>query len=379
MIAPFQLLLPGRILFGRGEAAKTAGLAAAFGPRVLLVHGRDAGRAAWLRADLDRVGSGVQALTCATEPDLPMLEAALARGRVFAPDVVIGLGGGAVLDLAKTLAALIPATGAVADHLEGVGQGLPLTQGPLPFIAVPTTSGTGAEATKNAVINVPAQRRKVSLRDDRMMARLAIVDPALTDSCPRGVTLASGLDALTQVIEPYLCNRANPGTDALARAAIPMALAALPALMQGEDAAARDAMAWVSLSGGIALANAGLGAVHGLAGVIGGMTGAAHGAICGTLLPFVIAANRAAVPPGPIAERLAEVDALLSAAFGGGPGAEALHRWSRRNGLPGLSALGLDAGDHARVAAAAVAASSMKANPVVLSEADLQGILRAAG
>jgi len=379
MIPPFQLLLPGRILFGRGEAAKTAGLAAGFGPRVLLVHGRDAGRAAWLRADLDRVGSGVQALTCATEPDLPMLEAALARGRVFAPDVVIGLGGGAVLDLAKTLAALIPATGAVADHLEGVGQGLPLTQGPLPFIAVPTTSGTGAEATKNAVINVPAQRRKVSLRDDRMMARLAIVDPALTDSCPRGVTLASGLDALTQVIEPYLCNRANPGTDALARAAIPMALAALPVLMQGEDAAARDAMAWVSLSGGIALANAGLGAVHGLAGVIGGMTGAAHGAICGTLLPFVIAANRAAVPPGPVAGRLAEVDAMLSAAFGGGPGAEALHRWSRRNGLPGLSALGLDARDHASVAAAAVAASSMRANPVVLSEAALQAVLRAAG
>jgi len=379
MIPPFQLLLPGRILFGRGEAAKTAGLAAGFGPRVLLVHGRDAGRAAWLRADLDRAGSGVQALTCATEPDLPMLEAALAQGRVFAPDVVIGLGGGAVLDLAKALAALIPARGAVEDHLEGVGQGLPLTRCPLPFIAVPTTSGTGAEATKNAVINVPAQRRKVSLRDDRMMARLAIVDPALTDSCPRGVTLASGLDALTQVIEPYLCNRANPGTDALARAAIPMALAALPVLMQGEDAAARDAMAWVSLSGGIALANAGLGAVHGLAGVIGGMTGAAHGAICGTLLPFVIAANRAAVPPGPVAGRLAEVDAMLSAAFGGGPGAEALHRWSRRNGLPGLSALGLDARDHASVAAAAVAASSMRANPVVLSEAALQAVLRAAG
>ena len=379
MIAPFQLLLPGRILFGRGEAAKTAGLAAGFGSRVLLVHGRDAARAAWLRADLDRAGCEVHAQTCGQEPDLPMLEAALAGARAFAPDVVIGLGGGAVLDLAKALAGLIPATGAVLDHLEGVGQGLPLTQSPLPFIAVPTTSGTGAEATKNAVIDVPAHRRKVSLRDDRMMARLAIVDPALTDGCPRGVTLASGLDALTQVIEPYVCNRSNPATDALARTAIPMALAALPALMQGEDTAARDAMAWVSLSGGIALANAGLGAVHGLAGVIGGVTGAAHGAICGTLLPFVIAANRAAVPAGPIAERLAEVDAMLSAAFGGGPGTEALHRWSRSHGLPGLSALGLDAGEHAGVAAAAAGASSMKANPVVLSGAVLQTILRAAG
>ena len=378
MIAPFQLLLPGRILFGRGEAAKTAGLAAGFGPRVLVVHGRDAARAAWLLADLNRAGCGVHALICAKEPDLPMLEAALAKARVFAPDVVIGLGGGAVLDLAKALAGLIPATGKVLDHLEGAGQGLPLSQNPLPFVAVPTTSGTGAEATKNAVIDVPAQRRKVSLRDDRMMARLAIVDPALTDGCPRGVTLSSGLDALTQVIEPYLCNRANPATDALVRAAIPMALAALPALMQGEDAGARDAMAWVSLSGGLALANAGLGAVHGLAGVIGGVTGAAHGAICGTLLPFVIAANRAAMPAGPVAERLAEVDAMLSTAFGGGPGTEALHRWSRRNGLPGLAALGLDAKDHGSVAAAAAGASSMKANPVVLSEAVLQAILRAA-
>ena len=378
MIAPFQLLLPGRILFGRGEAAKTAGLAAGFGPRVLVVHGRDAARAAWLLADLNRAGCGVHALICAKEPDLPMLEAALAKARVFAPDVVIGLGGGAVLDLAKALAGLIPATGKVLDHLEGAGQGLPLSQNPLPFVAVPTTSGTGAEATKNAVIDVPAQRRKVSLRDDRMMARLAIVDPALTDGCPRGVTLSSGLDALTQVIEPYLCNRANPATDALARAAIPMALAALPALMQGEDSGARDAMAWVSLSGGLALANAGLGAVHGLAGVIGGVTGAAHGAICGTLLPFVIAANRAAMPAGPVAERLAEVDAMLSTAFGGGPGTEALHRWSRRNGLPGLVALGLDAKDHGSVAAAAAGASSMKANPVVLSEAVLQAILRAA-
>ena len=378
MIAPFQLLLPGRILFGRGEAAKTAGLAAGFGPRVLVVHGRDAARAAWLLADLNRAGCGVHALICAKEPDLPMLEAALAKARVFAPDVVIGLGGGAVLDLAKALAGLIPATGKVLDHLEGAGQGLPLIQNPLPFVAVPTTSGTGAEATKNAVIDVPAQRRKVSLRDDRMMARLAIVDPALTDGCPRGVTLSSGLDALTQVIEPYLCNRANPATDALVRAAIPMALAALPALMQGEDAGARDAMAWVSLSGGLALANAGLGAVHGLAGVIGGVTGAAHGAICGTLLPFVIAANRAAMPAGPVAERLAEVDAMLSTAFGGGPGTEALHRWSRRNGLPGLAALGLDAKDHGSVAAAAAGASSMKANPVVLPEAVLQAILRAA-
>jgi alcohol dehydrogenase class IV len=378
VITPFQLLLPGRILFGRGEAAKATGFAAGFGPRSLVVHGRDAARAEGLIAGLRRAGQAVQTWTCGQEPDLPLLEAALAEARPFRPDAVIGIGGGAVLDLAKALAGLIPATGAVADHLEGLGQGLPLSHTPLPFIALPTTAGTGSEATKNAVIGIPAHRRKVSLRDDRLLARLAVVDPALTDGCPRAVTLASGLDALTQVIEPYVSPRANPATDALARAAIPVALDALKTLMRGEDAAARDAMAWASLSGGIALANAGLGAVHGLAGVTGGMTGAAHGAICGTLLPFVIDANRAAVPPGPVADRLAEVDALLSAAFGGGPGTAALHRWSRDSGLPGLTALGLEPADHAAVAASSARASSMKGNPVVLPDAVLRDILNAA-
>jgi alcohol dehydrogenase class IV len=378
LIAPFQLLLPGRVIFGRGEAAKAAGLVASFGARAIVVHGRDAARADWLLRDLSAVGVTVASLPCGREPDLPLLEGALATARAFRPDVVIGLGGGAVLDLAKALAGLVPQTSPVLDHLEGVGRGLPLTAAPLPFVALPTTSGTGSEATKNAVIDVPSHRRKVSIRDDRMMARVALVDPALTDGCPRGVTLASGLDALTQVIEPYVCARPNPATDALARAAIPEGLDALKRLMQSEDARARDTMAWVSLSGGIALANAGLGAVHGLAGVIGGMTGAAHGAICGTLLPFVIEANRAATPLGPLADRLAEVDALLSRAFGGGPGTALLHRWSREAGLPGLAALGLAEADHAEVAEMAMAASSMKANPAVLGRDALVGILRAA-
>jgi hypothetical protein len=193
------------------------------------------------------------------------------------------------------------------------------------------------------------------------------------------VTLASGLDALTQVIEPYLCARPNPATDALARAAIPKGAAALVRLMEAEDPAARDAMAWVSLSGGIALANAGLGAVHALAGVIGGMTGAAHGAICGTLLPFVLQANaRALSPSHPATARLAEVDGLLSAGFGGGPGSAALHDWSRRMGLPSLSALGLPADAHAAVAEAALTASSMRANPVPLRAEALRAVLAAA-
>ena len=225
---PFGITAPGRILFGRGEAAKAPALIRAFGSRVLVVHGANAARAAWLRIS----DAEVQALPCASEPTLTMLETSLRWTRGLGPQVVVGLGGGAVMDFAKALAALIPASGGPMDHLEVVGKGLPLKADPLPFIAVPTTAGTGAEVTKNAVIGLPDLGRKVSLRDDRMVARLAIVDPALTDYCPKAVTLASGLDAVTQVIEPFVSLKATPYTDALAGPAIGTGLEALMRLMQ---------------------------------------------------------------------------------------------------------------------------------------------------
>jgi alcohol dehydrogenase class IV len=279
-MTPFAIAAPPRILFGRGEAGKAPGLIAAFGPRGVVVHGAHPRRAAWLIDGLTGHGLKVQTIACAEEPTLLTVERAVADLRAFRPAWVVALGGGAVIDFGKALAALIPAPGGAMDHLEVVGKGLPLTADPLPFIALPTTAGTGAEATKNAVIGLPEYGRKVSLRDDRMMARLAIVDPALTDLCPRGVTLASGLDAITQVIEPYVSSRATPFTDALTAPAIEAGLPALMRLMQGEDQEARDTMAWVSLCGGLALANAGLGAVHALAGVIGGMTGRSAGCSC---------------------------------------------------------------------------------------------------
>jgi alcohol dehydrogenase class IV len=363
-MTPFAVALPGRIRFGRGTAAEAPGALAALGGRGVVVHGAGGARAA------------------PQEPTLAMLSGALDRGRPFRPDWVAAVGGGAALDLGKALAALLTATGDPTDHLEVVGRALPLPQPPLPFVALPTTAGTGAEATRNAVIGLPAHRRKVSLRDDRMLPRLALVDPALTDGCPRAVTLASGLDALTQVIEPFVSGRATPFTDALAGPAITTGLDALRRLMAAEDAAARDAMAWVSLCGGIALSNAGLGAVHGLAGVIGGMTGAPHGAICGVLLPHVLAANRAAAAPGSMArERLDAVHATIAAAFGTRPEAapQALARWAADAGLPPLSALGLQPRDHDEVTEGARTASSMQANPVALDGAALARVLAAAG
>ena len=375
----FSILQPGRILFGRGEAAKAAGLALGYGSRVLLVHGSDGPRADWLADALTAKGAEVQRHACHAEPTLPMLEEAVSAARGFAPQIVLALGGGAALDLGKALAALIPAPAGVMDHLEVVGKGLPLQAAPLPFIALPTTAGTGAEVTKNAVIGLPDHGRKVSLRDDAMIARVAIIDPALTDGCPRGVTLASGLDAVTQVIEPYVSCKATPYTDALTRPVIGSGLRAVMRLMEGEDAGARDQIAWTSLCGGLALANSGLGAVHGFAGVIGGMTGAAHGAICGTLLGPVLGMNRAR-STGTARLRLDEVCAILA----GELGCDAvdaplrLADWARAAGLPGLTALGLAPGDHADVAAASLVASSMKGNPVALGLSDLQGILETA-
>ena len=230
-LQPFSFLTATEIRFGRGTAVGAAAFLAARAGTVLLVQGANPERAEPLARALAGLGVIVQRFTCATEPDLPMIAAGLAFARAAQVQAVVALGGGAVIDAGKALAALIPATRPIMDHLEVVGLGLPLDQPPLPFVALPTTAGTGAEVTKNAVIGVPEARRKVSLRDSRMVPILAIVDPSLTDHCPRAVTLASGLDAITQVIEPYVCSRANPLTDALCADAIPRGLAALIQLM----------------------------------------------------------------------------------------------------------------------------------------------------
>lgn len=385
MANSFTFATATEVLFGRGQAARAADRISALGTRVLLVHGRDPARSEGLLRDLTGKGCAVMTCPVATEPDTAVIEAGVDAARAGKVGIVVAVGGGAVIDAGKAIAALVPATRPMLNHLEVVGLGLPLDHPPLPFVAIPTTAGTGAEVTRNAVIGVPEHRRKVSLRDARMLPELAIVDPALTDGCPAAITLASGLDAVTQVIEPYICTRANPLTDALCRDAIPRGLAALHRLMEEEDAEARDDMAWVSLCGGLALANAGLGAVHGLAGPLGGLTGAAHGAICGTLLPHVLIANRAAVSGDDIAaERLDEVGRWIGQVFGNrnvglAQAATMLADWSHAKGLTTLTGLGID--ESAQIAAADTAASSssMKANPANLSSAELREIMRAAG
>lgn len=378
LTALFSFSSPQAIHFGRGQSAQTAAIAATFGSAVLLIHGAQASRAQWLIAQCQTAGLTVQTLACPHEPSLPDVEQALGRLGSFRPDVVIGLGGGSVMDFAKALSALLPCKGPPLAYLEVVGDGRALDHAPIPMMALPTTAGTGAEVTKNAVISVPTHGIKVSLRDTRMVPAVAIVDPALMQGAPRRVALSAGLDAVTQVIEPYLSIKANIMTDALCLKAIPEGLRVLRTLVEDDATEAWDRMAWVSTCGGLALANAGLGAVHGFAGVIGGATQAPHGEICGALLPSVMQSHLQKAQAGTdIHARVCWVNSQIDTYFGA-DGIARLAEWSKAMGLRGLGDMGLLPADFASVAAASAGASSMKGNPFKLSEPELIEILQAA-
>lgn len=352
-----------------------------YGTGVVLVRGRSVPWVDEFEAELRALGCAVITLYSAGEPTVAAVEAALSAARPVKIDVVVAVGGGAVIDLGKAVAAMLPARAPLLDHLESVGSALPLAHDPLPFIAVPTTSGTGAEVTKNAVIAVPELGRKVSLRDDRMIPDIAIIDPALTDDAPLAQTLASGLDALTQVIEPYVSSRANPLTDALCRAAIPLGAQALTVLSQGENAQARDDMAYVSLCGGLALANAGLGAVHGLAGVLGGRFGAPHGLICGRLMGPILAANENRLTQtGADTTRFKDVATWLGQGMNQRPEDifDVLPRVLDQWGVARLGAWLTPQTALQDIAIEASGASSMKANPCVLEVEELVQAMRLA-
>jgi alcohol dehydrogenase class IV len=307
--------------------------------------------------------------------------AQLARRR--GTQAVIGIGGGSAIDAAKAIAALATNGGETRDYLEVVGSGLPITRAPLPVIAVPTTAGTGSEVTRNAVLTVPGAGIKVSLRSPLMLPRLAAVDPALTYDLPPPLTASTGLDALTQLVEPFLSPRANAMTDAFCREGMPRVARSLErAWRDGRDGPARADMAMASVFGGLALANAGLGAVHGLAAPIGGLVRAPHGAVCAALLPHVMGANvqalRAAGLGHPALERAAETGLLLAGRADADAAVAWLHDMAARLRVPRLGELGVNAADFAAIAAQAQRSSSMKGNPVALSDAQLVAILDAA-
>lgn len=371
-----------RVIFGRDSSNRLATEVSQFGTVALIVTGASKNRFSKLINGLSDAGISVEIISIAREPDLDWLRRKTENARTLNPDVVVGLGGGSAIDAAKALAAMIPNSGDVLQYLEVVGDGRKLDHAPCPMIAVPTTSGTGAEVTKNAVISVPEHRRKVSLRDDRMLPNLAIIDPALTIGLPIEVTASTGMDALTQVIEPYLSARANPMTDAICREGIARGAHALPKLLKGaENISLREDMSLTSVFGGMALANSGLGAVHGLAGVLGGWCSAPHGALCGRLLPPVLEINaRAVFEHGNtgLETRFRDVARWLTGHPELHSAVTHLEHLLKLGGVPSLTAMGLLEEDISKVAEAARLSSSMKGNPVPLNQLELEEVLRKA-
>jgi alcohol dehydrogenase class IV len=375
----FEFATAGRIMVGPGRAQELPGVLSGLGSRVLVVTGADPARHNTLLASLDRAAA---VFPVAAEPTVELVRAAVAVARAQDADVIAAIGGGSVIDTGKAVAMLLGNGGDPLDYLEVVGSGQAITRPAVPCVAVPTTAGTGAEVTANAVLAVPSHRVKASLRSPLMIPRVALVDPLLTVSCPPTVTAASGLDALTQCLEPFVSVQATPLTDGLAREGLRRAGTGLrAAYANGEDLAARADMAMCSLLGGISLANAKLGAVHGLAGVIGGTADVPHGLACAALLAPVIEANVRAARSSPsgadVLDRYTEAAGLLTRQSDAS--VEDGLSWIRETltllQVPGLAAFGLGPQQADDIAAKALVSSSMKGNPVSLSHADLKAIL----
>jgi alcohol dehydrogenase class IV len=374
----FEFATASRILFGEGTLLQVPAAAAPMGRRALLVTGASPDRAALLQKALAAAHISTVPFSVPAEPTLDLIRSA---PRDF--DFVIAFGGGSVLDAAKALAALHTNPGDPLDYLEVIGLGRPLANPAAPCIAIPTTAGTGSEVTRNAVLGSPDHRVKASLRSLSMLPRLAVVDPELTYGLPPAITAYTGLDALTQLIEPYVSVRANPMTDQFCVEGMRRAAGALPRVWErGGDREARGDMAWASLLGGMALANAGLGAVHGFAAPIGGMFAAPHGAVCAALLPHAMEVNiraiRARAPEK--LTRYDEVARLIS----GRPHATApdgvawIATLCRKLEIPPLRRYGIAQSDLALLVKMAPHASSMKANPIVLTGEELHEIVSGA-
>ncbi|NQU11340.1 iron-containing alcohol dehydrogenase [bacterium] len=381
-VPPFEFATATRIIFGAGRLAEAGAIARGLGRRALVVAGMSAGahqRAEPLLGALTAAGAEYATFSLSGEPTVAVVRAGLDQAQSEGCDLVIGMGGGSVIDTGKAIAALLTNTGDPLDYLEVIGRGVPITQRAAPYIAIPTTAGTGAEVTRNAVLGSPEHKVKVSLRSPLLLPRVALVDPELTLGLPPAITASTGLDALTQLIEPYVSAKANPLADALGREGISRAARSLRrAYEHGDDRAAREDMAVASLCGGLALANAGLGAVHGLAAPLGGMFDAPHGAVCAALLPHVMEANvgamRLALP------KYEEIARILtgSPSATAGDGVAWVRELVTTLRIPRLAMYGLTRDDFPAVIEKASAASSMKANPVPLGPEALRGILEAA-
>jgi len=381
----FEFATAGRIISGAGTIKQVGAIVKSFGRRALVVTGRNPQRAEKLLANLSTNGIGAATFPVAGEPEIATVEQGAAFAKKEHCDFVIGIGGGSALDAAKAMAAMLTNDGSLLDYLEIIGRGQELTRPSAPFIAIPTTAGTGSEVTRNAVLASPEHKVKISLRSPLMLAKMAVVDPELTYDLPPALTASTGLDALTQLIEPFVCNRANPMTDGLCAEGLRRAARSLRvAFGSGQNQPAREDMAVASLLGGLALANAGLGAVHGFAGPIGGSFPAPHGAICAALLPHVMGANlqalRQRAPGSEALRRYDEVARLLTGNVqaAADDGVTWVHKLVRDMQIPRLGTYGIKSEHIAELGRKSTQASSMRANPITLTSEELVDTLRQA-
>jgi alcohol dehydrogenase class IV len=394
----FEFATARRVLFGRGRAHQVPELARSWGQRVLVVSGRSAARVRPLAESLVDAGLEPCLLSVQGEPTVDLVLKGCQLAREQRSECVIAQGGGSAIDAGKAIAALVTNPGEAMDYLEVVGAGRPLIKPGLPFAAIPTTAGTGTEVTRNAVLASAEHRVKVSLRSPWLLARLAVVDPELSYTLPPRLTAATGLDALTQLIEPFVSCRANPLTDAVCREGLARAGRSLQvaynasqrleqdpsATLESTEQEAREDMAIAACLSGMALANAGLGAVHGFAGPIGGMFPAPHGQVCAALLPEVMEQNLTALsrraPKHPALTRYREIGRLLC-----GVEEATAHdalAWVRALvldlGIPRLTEHGITQADVPVLVEKAQRASSMKGNPIPLTVEELAETLREA-
>jgi alcohol dehydrogenase class IV len=384
MVTNFEFATAARIVFGHGRVGELPSLIRQFGSRAFVVTGRSSERFEPVLSSIQSGGIIPTLFTIASEPDVSTVQNGAALAREAQCEVVVALGGGSVIDGGKAIASLSSNAGDVFDYLEVIGKAQPLTNAALPIVAVPTTAGTGAEVTRNAVLHSPEHRVKASLRSPYLLPRVALIDPELTFTLPPPLTGSTGLDALTQVIEPFVSRRATPMTDAFCREALPRVARSLRrAYDKGDDAGARSDMALAGLLGGLALANAGLGAVHGFAAPIGGMFSAAHGTVCAALLPDVMDANIRAAQERKaieITRRYNEVARALTgvATARASDGVQWVRDLCLHLQVPRLSTFGIDRGDFSDLVAKAVDSSSMKGNPIELTPVQLAEILERA-
>jgi alcohol dehydrogenase class IV len=378
----FEFVTSDRIIFGNGSLSKVREIAPSFGRKVVIVSGSGSVPLDDLFEILNSVGVDWEVFRVGHEPDVPAIQSGLAQVKSAGCEFVIGYGGGSALDSAKAIATLMTNPGRLMDYLEVIGGGQKIPIPAAPMIALPTTAGTGTEVTRNAVIASPEHHVKVSMRSPLMIPSVAIVDPELTYTMPPSVTASTGMDALTQVIEAYVSNRANPMTDVIAKEGIKRgARSLLAAYQDGNNQEAREDMALTSLFGGLALANGGLGAVHGFAGPIGGMFNAPHGAICASLLPYVMKYNVRVMQSlegmAHINQRYQEIAIWLT----GEPDAAVEDGVAWIEGLaeslkiPGLQEIGIEKEDFQRIIEKSKVSSSMQKNPVKLDEKTLESIL----